>query len=68
MVMHNILTTISRGGILSVKCIGINNDYTMSISLLVLPALAADFDGDKIIMSLYYSNIVEVSLRIAGKC
>lgn len=38
--------TISYGGILAVRCIGINMDYTMSISLLVLKLLAADFDGD----------------------
>ena len=28
------------------KCVGINMDYTMSISLLILKLLAADFDGD----------------------
>jgi hypothetical protein len=33
-------------GILAVRCIGINMDYTMSISLLILKLLAADFDGD----------------------
>ena len=38
--------TIAYGGILAVRCIGINMDYTMSISLLILKALAADFDGD----------------------
>lgn len=38
--------TISYGGILFVRCIGINMDFTMSISLLVLKLLAADFDGD----------------------
>lgn len=36
--------TIAKGGILSVKCVGINDDYTMSLSLLVLILLAADFD------------------------
>lgn len=34
--------TISYGGILYCKCIGINMDYTMSISLLILKLLAAD--------------------------
>ena len=38
--------TIAYGGILYCKCIGINMDYTMSISLLILKLLAADFDGD----------------------
>ena len=32
-------------GILKVKVVGINDDYTMSISLLVLKLLKADFDG-----------------------
>jgi len=34
--------TISYGSMLAVKVIGINLDYTMSISLLVLKPLAAD--------------------------
>lgn len=34
--------TIAYGGILAVRCIGINMDYTMSISLLILKLLAAD--------------------------
>ena len=38
--------TIQYGSILRVKCVGINLNYTMSISLLVLKGLAADFDGD----------------------
>lgn len=38
--------TISYGGILAVRCVGINMDFTMSISLLILKLLAADFDGD----------------------
>ena len=34
--------TIAYGGILFCRCVGINMDYTMSISLLVLKKLAAD--------------------------
>ena len=37
-----VIKTISYGGVLYVKCIGINMDYTMSISLLILKLLAAD--------------------------
>ena len=37
--------TISYGGILFCRVVGINMDYTMSISLLILKLLAADFDG-----------------------
>jgi hypothetical protein len=37
-----VIMTIAYGGILAVNCIGINMDYTMSISLLVLKSLAAD--------------------------
>ena len=36
-------------GILAVRCIGINMDYTMSISLLVLKALAADLTNIEVI-------------------
>ena len=54
--------TISRGGILAVKCIGINMDYTMSLSLLVLPLLAADFDGDTLnILYLYNKDFIRVA-------
>jgi hypothetical protein len=34
--------TIAYGGVLSVKVVAINMDYTMSISLLILKLLAAD--------------------------
>ena len=37
--------TISFGGVLFCRVVGINMDYTMSISLLILKLLAADFDG-----------------------
>ena len=44
-VLINRNPTISFGGILKVRVVGINDDYTMSISLLVLKLLKADFDG-----------------------
>lgn len=54
--------TINFGSILSVKCIGINDDYTMSISLLVLKALAADFDGDTLnILYLYNKDFIKIA-------
>ena len=57
--------TISYGGILMTKCIGINMDYTMSISLLVLPGLAADFDGDTLnIMYLYNKDFLTRSINV----
>ena len=43
-VLINRNPTISYGGILRCRCIGINMNYTMSISLLILKPLAADFD------------------------
>jgi len=54
--------TISFGGILSVKCIGINDfdDKTMSISLLDLKLMAADFDGDTLnILYLYNKDFIK---------
>ena len=36
--------TIAYGGILRCRVVGINMNYTMSISLLILKPLAADFD------------------------
>jgi DNA-directed RNA polymerase beta' subunit len=38
--------TINFGSIMQVYCIGINDNYTMSISLQILKFLGADFDGD----------------------
>ena len=57
--------TIGYGGILAVKVIGINMDYTMSISLLVLPKLAADFDGDTLnILYLYNRDFIKLAFKI----
>lgn len=57
--------TINFGSILSVKCIGINDDYTMSISLLVLKVLAADFDGDTLnILYLYNKELIEIADKV----
>jgi len=54
--------TIAYGGIIRVNCIGINLDYTMSISLLVLKLLAADFDGDSLnIMAIYNKEFANMS-------
>lgn len=38
--------TIQYGSILFMYCIGINDDYTMSVPLQPLPLWAGDFDGD----------------------
>ena len=38
--------TINFGSILQVFCVGINRDFTMSVSLQILKLLAGDFDGD----------------------
>ena len=52
-------------GILKVKVVGINDDYTMSISLLVLKLLKADFDGDTLnILYLWSKDFIEVAERI----
>lgn len=63
-VLINRNPTIAYGGILSVKCVGINMNYTMSISVLSLKPLAADFDGDTLnILYLYNKDIVELCDR-----
>ena len=57
--------TIARGGILACKIVGINDDFTMSISLLVLPSLAADFDGDTLnILKLYNQDFIRLSNKV----
>ena len=57
--------TISYGGILFVRCIGINMDFTMSISLLVLKLLAADFDGDTLnILFLMNQEFIRTAAEI----
>lgn len=38
--------TIQYGSILYMNCIGINDNFTMSIPLQPIPLLVADFDGD----------------------
>lgn len=57
--------TISYGGILRCRCIGINMNYTMSISLIILKPLAADFDGDSLnIMYLYNKQFIEMTNQV----
>ena len=64
-VLINRNPTIGYGGILACKVLGINMDYTMSISLLVLPKLAADFDGDTLnILYLYNRDFIELAFKI----
>lgn len=54
--------TISFGGVLKCKCVGINYDYTMSISLLVLKLLGADFDGDTLnIYFIHNKDFIEIA-------
>lgn len=57
--------TISYGGILRCRCIGINMNYTMSISLLILKPLAADFDGDTLnILALFNKEFIDMTDHI----
>ena len=57
--------TISYGGILAVRCVGINMNYTMSISLLILKALAADFDGDTLnILFLLNKEFIRIAEEV----
>lgn len=57
--------TINYGSIFKMKCIGINMDYTMSISLLILKPLAADFDGDSLnIMLLTNANFIAICEKV----
>jgi DNA-directed RNA polymerase beta' subunit len=59
-VLINRNPTISYGGVLAVHVVGINMDYTMSVSLLILKILAADFD--KQICPRIIDNIVRAFL------
>lgn len=45
-VLINRNPTIAFGGIMYMKCVAINDNYTMSVPLRILAPLAADFDGD----------------------
>lgn len=64
-VLINRNPTIAYGGILACRVVGINMNYTMSISLLVLKALAADFDGDTLnILFLYNKDFIRLSQDI----
>lgn len=57
--------TIAYGGVLFVHCIGINMDYTMSVSLLILKILAADFDGDTLnILYLYNQDFIRIANNV----
>lgn len=47
--------TINYGSIMAMRCIGINDNYTMSIPLQILKPLAGDFDGD-VLNILYIIN------------
>ena len=60
--LRNRNPTINYGGILRCRCTGINMNYTMSISLLILKPLAADFDGDTLnIMYLYNGDFIRLT-------
>ena len=63
-VLINRNPTIGYGSILACKVMGINMDYTMSISLLVLPKLNADFDGDTLnILYLYNQDFIRLAFK-----
>ena len=54
--------TIQYGSILACRVVGINDNFTMSISLLVLPSMAADFDGDTLnILYMYNKDFIELA-------
>lgn len=38
--------TIMYGGVLSMRCVGLSENYSLMVPLAILRALAADFDGD----------------------
>ena len=54
-VLINRNPTINYGSIMFMRCIGINDNYTMSIPLQILKPLAGDFDGD-VLNILYIIN------------
>ena len=54
--------TINYDSVLSMKCIGINKDFTMSIPLAILKKMGADFDGDTLnILYMYNKDFIEAS-------
>ena len=55
--------TIQYGSTLFMRCVGINNNYTMSVPLEVLPLLAGDFDGD----ALSILSIINKAIEKAGE-
>ena len=40
--------TINYGSIMFMRCVGINNNYTMSVPLQILKPLGGDFDGENL--------------------
>lgn len=57
--------TINYGGILFMRCVGINDNFTMSVPLQILSPLAADFDGDALnIMYLINKTFIEQADRV----
>ena len=51
----NATPTINYGSIMFMRCVGINNNYTMSVPLQILKPLGGDFDGD-VLNILYIIN------------
>lgn len=51
----NATPTINYGSIMFMRCVGINNNYTMSVPLQILKPLGGDFDGD-VLNVLYIIN------------
>jgi len=64
-VLINRNPTISYGSIMQCFCVGINFNFTMTLSLQVLPPLAADFDGDTLnIMHIINQNFFERAYEV----
>lgn len=57
--------SINYGSLMQMFVVGINNNFTMSISLQILPPLGADFDGDTLnILYLINKPYTERAIKI----
>lgn len=54
--------TIQKGSIIFVWCVGINDNYTMTIPVLPLAGLVADFDGDAL------SGLLLINKELIKRC
>ena len=59
--------TLNYGSILAMRCIGINDTFTMSMPLQILPPLNADFDGDKNCLAFVVIRRKKESFELLGR-